>query len=193
MELRSRRWVPLRLLAISGLVIGFGAWAHIKGGGRPRVVGTGSRTCCDLAPVPPDHVGQAENHGQDHEPDPDRPRGVEQRGDSQHPQRAADRGGRARSAPARRRVTPGGPATAGGRPSCAGPLGRALWRRHSVPTQFSSNRAPASPDFSGWNWVATNGPFSTAATNDDPCSDQLTLGVITAMLPSGSSCHLSAA
>ncbi len=24
---------------------------------------------------------------------------------------------------------------------------------------------PASPDFSGWNWVAESGPFSTAARN----------------------------
>ena len=29
-------------------------------------------------------------------------------------------------------------------------------------------RAPASPDFSGWNWVAHNGPFSTAETNRSP-------------------------
>ena len=28
--------------------------------------------------------------------------------------------------------------------------------------------APASPDFSGWNWVAISGPFSTAATNRSP-------------------------
>ena len=35
-------------------------------------------------------------------------------------------------------------------------------------TQFSSSVAPASPDFSGWNWVAARGPFSTAATNGAP-------------------------
>ena len=29
----------------------------------------------------------------------------------------------------------------------------------------ASSVAPASPDFSGWNWVAHSGPFSTAATN----------------------------
>ena len=34
-----------------------------------------------------------------------------------------------------------------------------------------SNRAPASPDFSGWNWVALSGPFSTAATNRSPPPD----------------------
>src|SRR5690606_1276809 len=35
-------------------------------------------------------------------------------------------------------------------------------------TQLRSNWAPASPDFSGWNWVAERAPFSTAATNGDP-------------------------
>ena len=35
---------------------------------------------------------------------------------------------------------------------------------HSDLTQFSRSWAPASPDFSGWNWVADSGPFSTAAT-----------------------------
>jgi hypothetical protein len=35
---------------------------------------------------------------------------------------------------------------------------------------------PALPDFSGWNWVADSGPFSTAATNLDPYSAQETLG-----------------
>ena len=29
----------------------------------------------------------------------------------------------------------------------------------------ASSRMPASPDFSGWNWVADSGPFSTAARN----------------------------
>src|SRR3954454_8807221 len=42
--------------------------------------------------------------------------------------------------------------------------------RQSEATQFSSRAAPASPDFSGWNWVALSGPFSTAATNGSPCS-----------------------
>ncbi len=37
--------------------------------------------------------------------------------------------------------------------------------------------APASPDFSGWNWVAHSGPFSTAATNrSPPCVAQVTSG-----------------
>src|SRR5699024_2637023 len=35
-----------------------------------------------------------------------------------------------------------------------------------VPTQLRSSARPASPDFSGWNWVAQRGPFSTAATNE---------------------------
>src|SRR5262249_6205409 len=35
----------------------------------------------------------------------------------------------------------------------------------SVDTQLASSAAPASPDFSGWNWVAHSAPFSTAATN----------------------------
>ena len=44
-------------------------------------------------------------------------------------------------------------------------------------TQLSSSEAPASPDFSGWNWVAESGPFSTAATNRSaPYSDQVTAG-----------------
>ena len=32
-------------------------------------------------------------------------------------------------------------------------------------SQLPSTVAPASPDFSGWNWVADSAPFSTAATN----------------------------
>lgn len=48
--------------------------------------------------------------------------------------------------------------------------------RQSDATQFSSRVAPASPDFSGWNWVALSGPFSTAATNGPPWSDQVTSG-----------------
>ena len=44
-------------------------------------------------------------------------------------------------------------------------------------TQLRSSAAPASPDFSGWNWVADSGPFSTAATNrSPPCSAQVTSG-----------------
>ena len=46
-----------------------------------------------------------------------------------------------------------------------------------VATQVASRCAPASPDFSGWNWVATSGPFSTAATNGSPCVAQVTSGV----------------
>src|SRR5262249_14091681 len=47
----------------------------------------------------------------------------------------------------------------------------------SDPTQLRSSTAPASPDFSGWNWVALSGPFSTAATNrSPPCSLQVTSG-----------------
>ena len=41
----------------------------------------------------------------------------------------------------------------------------------------AAGAAPASPDFSGWNWVADSGPFSTAATNrSPPCSAQVTSG-----------------
>ncbi len=44
-------------------------------------------------------------------------------------------------------------------------------------TQLRSSAAPASPDFSGWNWVADRGPFSTAATKrSPPCSAQVTTG-----------------
>lgn len=46
----------------------------------------------------------------------------------------------------------------------------------SEPTQFSSSCAPASPDFSGWNWVAESGPFSTAATNREPWVAHVTSG-----------------
>ena len=50
-------------------------------------------------------------------------------------------------------------------------------RRQSRPTQRASSSAPASPDFSGWNWVADSGPFSTAAMNRSPsCSAQVTTG-----------------
>ena len=44
-----------------------------------------------------------------------------------------------------------------------------------VPSQFFSSAAPASPDFSGWNWVADNGPASTAATNGTPYSVTVTV------------------
>ena len=45
---------------------------------------------------------------------------------------------------------------------------------HRDATQLRSRAAPASPDFSGWNWVAQSGPFSTAATNrSPPCSAQV--------------------
>lgn len=52
---------------------------------------------------------------------------------------------------------------------------RATYRQRE-PTQLASKAAPASPDFSGWNWVALSGPFSTAATNGPPWSAQVTRG-----------------
>ena len=53
-------------------------------------------------------------------------------------------------------------------------LGALLAHRRRPSTQLRSSRAPASPDFSGWNWVAHSGPFSTAATNrSPPCSAQV--------------------
>ena len=66
-------------------------------------------------------------------------------------------------------------------------------RGHSDSTQFRSRWAPASPDFSGWNWVAHSGPFSTAATNGAPCSAQVTLGATAAKGPSTSSSHFCTA
>src|SRR4029077_2515022 len=39
----------------------------------------------------------------------------------------------------------------------------------SVPSQLASSTAPASADFSGWNWVAVSGPCSTVATKSSPC------------------------
>src|SRR4029079_15329738 len=44
----------------------------------------------------------------------------------------------------------------------------------SVRSQLRSSAAPASPDFSGWNWRGHSGPRSTAATNDSPCSAVVT-------------------
>src|SRR5262249_60920139 len=50
-------------------------------------------------------------------------------------------------------------------------------QRHlRVSSQLASSAAPASPDFSGWNWVAHSGPFSTAATNGSPWVAQVTSG-----------------
>ena len=72
--------------------------------------------------------------------------------------RAAARGGcvgHGRSCPLRlRMVGQVGAARAGW------PCGRVT----AIATQLRSSCAPASPDFSGWNWVADSGPFSTAAT-----------------------------
>ena len=39
-----------------------------------------------------------------------------------------------------------------------------------VSSQLPSSTAPASPDFSGWNWVAASTPCSAAAANGSPCS-----------------------
>ena len=57
-----------------------------------------------------------------------------------------------------------------------GTFGGAGGRSARVASQLRSSSAPASPDFSGWNWVAHSGPFSTAATNGSPCSAQVTSG-----------------
>ena len=46
---------------------------------------------------------------------------------------------------------------------------------YRVCSQLRSSAAPTSPDFSGWNWVARSGPFSTAATKVlAPCVLQVT-------------------
>ena len=50
-------------------------------------------------------------------------------------------------------------------------------------SQFDSSAAPASPDFSGWNWVAHSGPFSTTAMKGSPCVAQVTNGAF--IRPSG--------
>src|SRR5699024_5857460 len=60
---------------------------------------------------------------------------------------------------------------------------RGLGRGHSDITQFFRRCSPASPDFSGWNCVADNGPFSTAATKGDPCSLHVTRGAAAASPP----------
>ncbi len=41
-------------------------------------------------------------------------------------------------------------------------------RHRRVSSQLDSRVAPASPDFSGWNWVAASSPSSTAAANGSP-------------------------
>src|SRR5215470_5532459 len=51
-----------------------------------------------------------------------------------------------------------------------------LIRHDNAFTQFRSSSAPASPDFSGWNWVTLSGPCSTAATKSSPWWAQLTIG-----------------
>jgi short-subunit dehydrogenase len=43
-------------------------------------------------------------------------------------------------------------------------------------SQLRNTAAPASPDFSGWNWVADSAPFSTAATKSSPWLAQVTSG-----------------
>ena len=43
-------------------------------------------------------------------------------------------------------------------------------------SQLRSTVAPASPDFSGWNWVAASAPFSTAATKSSPWWAHVTSG-----------------
>ncbi|OLT22254.1 hypothetical protein BJF78_07565 [Pseudonocardia sp. CNS-139] len=51
--------------------------------------------------------------------------------------------------------------------------------------------APASPDFSGWNWVAASAPFSTAATKSSPWCAQVTSGGLsTVSLPDSSIVHV---
>src|SRR5207247_2615726 len=68
-------------------------------------------------------------------------------------------------------------------------------RRHAGPlqpddqdlradTQLCRRVAPASPDFSGWNWVAASGPFSTAETKrSPPYSVQPTFGATDSRAP----------
>src|SRR6202012_3062290 len=47
--------------------------------------------------------------------------------------------------------------------------------RHQIPlSQLDSRVAPASPDFSGWNWVEDSRPSSTAAANGSPWVAQVT-------------------
>lgn len=55
-----------------------------------------------------------------------------------------------------------------------------------VSSQLVSSAAPASPLFSGWNWVADSGPFSTPATNRSPCSAQVTAGGVSRPVTPGS-------
>jgi hypothetical protein len=54
-----------------------------------------------------------------------------------------------------------------------------------VPSQLASSAVPTSPDFSGWNWVAHSGPFSTAAMNRSPWQAQLTSGCTSRAGPGG--------
>ena len=82
---------------------------------------------------------------------------------SRRPRLAAGRRSRARLAPARRPAARALRAS-GDRCGCCS-LAVTAW-----PASSRSSAAPASPDFSGWNWVALTGPCSTAATNGSPCS-----------------------
>lgn len=73
-----------------------------------------------------------------------------------------------------------------------GTLARSLLRHYTnVSSQLRRRRAPASPDFSGWNWVAHSGPFSTAETKGVPYVVHVTAGAV--MRSDSGSVQLSAA
>ena len=88
-------------------------------------------------------------------------------------------------APGRARAARAGPARAAARrgsaaarrAAAAGAAARAAARARlraacsqRAPASSRAACAPASPDFSGWNWVALTSPSSTAATNGSPCT-----------------------
>ena len=70
------------------------------------------------------------------------------------------------------------PSQAGRQPGHGGQQGQrtVLPGHRIVSSQLASSAAPASADFSGWNWVAHSGPASTAAMKSCPCVASVSSG-----------------
>jgi len=94
---------------------------------------------------------------------------LEQSG-GEYAQAAEGEGGEAGEPPAAVGDEPPAPAPAAPAAPPASRPAPCSWLAHSVATQLRSSAAPASADFSGWNWVAHRLPDSTVATNRSPCS-----------------------
>ena len=174
----------------SALSPGLG-WRRVLGWPGHRCRRTLGAGCRDLGPVPPQDVGQPDDEDDDDERDAQRPGQVEQGRHDEGAERRAHRGrqpgrGCVAAAGRERRTSyvswcgsdawcsswqptcssPRVPSSS--RPTPVQPRQAGAGHGHRPRTQFSSRCSPASPDFSGWNWVAVRGPFSTAATNFAP-------------------------